>query len=44
MEREQTVLMDGCPKCGSHGATIHCCPESTVVESIICDSCGGDLR
>jgi len=44
MNKEKTALINGCPECGCMGATIHYEKESAVVQCIICDDCGEDLR
>lgn len=40
----KVALIKPCEHCGSYGATFVYENESTVVQMILCDGCGEDLR
>lgn len=44
MRHERKPLSKPCPKCGYYSATFVYEDGSTVVQAIICDICGEDLR
>ena len=43
-DKQHTTLREPCPDCGSLSATVVCYRDTVVVQMIICDSCGKDLR